>query len=124
MARNSDSNKTITIDVADALLKEERQIAPRDHTTLRELVQEGLRRVIDERRPARKPFRLRSIKPEGPGYWPILRQLVTETKVAGPRIHDAMIAAGCLAHGVTELWTADRDFSRFPALRARNACVG
>ncbi len=34
-------------------------------------------------------------------------------------------AAGrdCLAHGVTELWTADRDFSRFPALRIRNPCV-
>jgi toxin-antitoxin system PIN domain toxin len=60
---------------------------------------------------------------EGPGYWPILRQLVTETKVAGPRIHDARIAAVCLAHGVTELWTADRDFSRFPALRTRNPCV-
>jgi hypothetical protein len=28
-----------------------------------------------------------------------------------------------LAHGVTELWTADRDFSRFPALRIRNPCV-
>ena len=60
---------------------------------------------------------------EAPGYWPILRQLVTETKVAGPRIHDARIAAVCLAHGVTELWTADRDFSRFPALRTRNPCV-
>jgi len=48
---------------------------------------------------------------------------VTETKVAGPRIHDARIAAVCLAHGVTELWTADRDFSRFPALRTRNPCV-
>ena len=86
-------------------------------------MQEGLRRVIDERRPARKPFCLRSIKPEGPGYWPILRQLVTETKVAGPRIHDARIAAVCLAHGVTEPWKANRDFSRFPALRTRNLCV-
>ena len=42
-----------TIDVADSLLEEARQIAARDHTTLRELVQEGLRKVIDDRRPAR-----------------------------------------------------------------------
>jgi hypothetical protein len=26
----------------------------------------------------------------------------------------------CKVHGVTELWTADRDFSRFPGLRKRN----
>ena len=25
-----------------------------------------------------------------------------------------------IAHGVTEFWTADRDFSRFPDLVARN----
>jgi hypothetical protein len=64
------SNMKTTIDVADALLEEARQIAARDHTTLRELVQEGLRRVIDERRPAQKPFRLRSIKPGGGGFQP------------------------------------------------------
>jgi uncharacterized protein len=43
--------------------------------------------------------------------------------VFGPRVHDARIAAICLAHGVTELWTADRDFSYFPRLRTRNPLV-
>ncbi len=38
-------------------------------------------------------------------------------------VHDARIAAICLAHGVSELWTADRDFSRFPELKARNPLV-
>jgi predicted nucleic acid-binding protein len=35
-------------------------------------------------------------------------------------VHDARIAALCLSHGVYELWSGDRDFSRFPALRVRN----
>jgi predicted nucleic acid-binding protein len=34
------------------------------------------------------------------------------------------IAALCLHHGVSELWTADRDFTRFPALRTHNPLVG
>jgi hypothetical protein len=38
-------------------------------------------------------------------------------------VHDARIAALCLQHGVSELLTADRDFSRFPALRTRNPLV-
>jgi uncharacterized protein len=38
-------------------------------------------------------------------------------------VHDARIAALCLTHGVREFLTADRDFSRFPALRARNPLI-
>jgi uncharacterized protein len=45
--------------------------------------------------------------------------LVTDGKVAGPLVHEARIAALCLAHGVAEFWTLDRDFSRFPALKTR-----
>ena len=52
--------------------------------------------------------------------WSVLRTLLSEAKLAGPRVHDARIAAICLAHGVRELWTADRDYGRFPALRVRN----
>jgi hypothetical protein len=37
--------------------------------------------------------------------------------------YDARIAGVCLAHGVTEFWTADRDYTRFPALRTRNPLV-
>lgn len=61
---------------------------------------------------------------ESPGYELHLEQLVRAGAVTGPRIHDARIAALCLHHGVSELWTADRDFSRFPALRTRNPLVG
>lgn len=39
-------------------------------------------------------------------------------------VHDARLAALCLPHGVRELWIADRDFSRCPALRLRNPLMG
>ena len=57
---------------------------------------------------------------EGASYWPRLKALVSAGKIAGPRVHDARVAAICLEHGIDELWTIDRDFSRFPALRVRN----
>ena len=57
---------------------------------------------------------------EGSTHWATLRTLVTDGQVTGPLVHDARIAALCLASGVTELWTLDRDFSRFPALKTRN----
>jgi len=58
------------------------------------------------------------------GYWQKLRMLLGAGKVTGPMVHDARIAALCLLHGVTELWTADRDFSRFSDLKVRNPLVG
>ncbi len=60
---------------------------------------------------------------EGPGYWDTLRSLIVAGSIVGAKMHDARIAAVCLTHGVTELWTADRDFSRFAALRVRNPCA-
>ena len=57
---------------------------------------------------------------EGGTHWTTLRTLLTDGKVAGPLVHDARIAALCLASGVTELWSLNRDFSRFPALKTRN----
>ena len=53
-------------------------------------------------------------------HWPELRTLVLKGRVAGTLIHEARIAALCLQHGVRELWSADRDFSRFPDLQVVN----
>jgi uncharacterized protein len=53
----------------------------------------------------------------------LLQELSHQGQIKGARIHDARIAAICLQHGVTELWTADRDFSRFPKLKTRNPLV-
>jgi predicted nucleic acid-binding protein len=61
---------------------------------------------------------------EGAGYRAHLEEAVTSSRSAGPRIHDARVAALCAYHGVDELWSADRDFSRFPGLRVRNPLVG
>jgi toxin-antitoxin system PIN domain toxin len=57
---------------------------------------------------------------EADGHWPRLRDLLREGKITGPMVHDAKIAALCLHHGVRELWTVDRDFTRFPNLVIRN----
>jgi toxin-antitoxin system PIN domain toxin len=56
-------------------------------------------------------------------YWPELRTLLEVGRIAGPRIHDARIAALCVQHGVKELWSADRDFGRFPTLAVVNPLV-
>jgi toxin-antitoxin system PIN domain toxin len=61
---------------------------------------------------------------EGDGYLPQLERLAVGAQTRGGAIHDARIAAICLHHGVTELWSADRDFSRFPRLRTRNPLAG
>ena len=53
-------------------------------------------------------------------YWPQLRSLVRAGKASGPKAHDARVAAICLQHGVSELWTVDRDFSRFSGFNVRN----
>ena len=57
---------------------------------------------------------------ESEKHWLELRRLLVAGGIAGPRVHDARVAALCLQHGVRELWTADRDFSRFPQLKTVN----
>ena len=61
---------------------------------------------------------------EGEGYWATLKTLIGQARLDGPRVHDARVAALCLSHSVRELWTADRDFSLFPAVRVRNPLAG
>jgi len=60
---------------------------------------------------------------EDDAYWPVLDALVGRSGISGPSVHDARIAALCLRHGVAELLTADRDFSRFAELGTRNPLV-
>ena len=50
----------------------------------------------------------------------ILESFVRRPRVRGPIVHDARVAAICVAHGVEELLTADRDFALFPELNTRN----
>ena len=60
---------------------------------------------------------------ETESYWPELRGTLVAGQVAGPQVHDARIATLCRLHGVDELWTSDRDFSRFPGLKTTNPLV-
>jgi toxin-antitoxin system PIN domain toxin len=60
---------------------------------------------------------------ESSGYFEKLRALAAAARLKGPRIHDARIAALCLHHGISELWSADRDFSAFPQLKLHNPLV-
>jgi uncharacterized protein len=60
---------------------------------------------------------------ESEQHWSDLRALLTASRVTGARVHDARIAALCRQHGVRELWSADRDFGRFPGLDVVNPLV-
>ena len=60
---------------------------------------------------------------EAEDHWQQLRLLARSARVSGPKVHDARVAALCIANEISELWTADRDFSRFPAVKARNPLV-
>ena len=57
---------------------------------------------------------------EPDGYLAVLTKMLVESRVTGAKIHDARIAAICVAHGVRELWSADRDFGRFTGIRVTN----
>jgi hypothetical protein len=74
-----------TLEIADPLLREARKLAARERTTLRALVEQGLRRVLAEKN--RKPsFRLRKASFKGRGLrpeladagWDRLRELAYE----------------------------------------------
>ena len=54
------------------------------------------------------------------GFPAILERFVCRPRVRGPVVHDARVAAICVAHGVDELLTKDRDFALFPELKTRD----
>jgi toxin-antitoxin system PIN domain toxin len=56
---------------------------------------------------------------EGAAHREIMRRVLVSGRVTGNLVHDAHIAALLLEHGVKEIWTADRDFSRFTGLRVQ-----
>jgi len=57
---------------------------------------------------------------EGPQHMAAMRESLRAGQVSGNLVHDAHIVAVLLEHGVRELWTADRDFTRWAGLRVRN----
>jgi hypothetical protein len=60
-----------TIEISDSILREARKLASKEHTTVRALVEEGLRRIIAERK-HNVPFTLRKATFRGQGLQPDL----------------------------------------------------
>jgi toxin-antitoxin system PIN domain toxin len=52
----------------------------------------------------------------GEGHWRLFRRMVMEGEAAGDLVSDAQIAALTIEYGGV-LYSADRDFARFPGLR-------
>jgi len=78
-----------TVDIADAVVEQAKATASRDGTTVRALIEEGLRRVLEER--ANRPeFRLRKATFKGKGLqpkvhggsWERVRELIYEGRGA------------------------------------------
>lgn len=57
---------------------------------------------------------------ETPEFGRLLARFLDRPRVRGGIVHDARVAALCVAHGVEELLSRDRDFSLFEELRTRN----
>lgn len=57
---------------------------------------------------------------ETPEFGRLLARFLDRPRVRGGVVHDARVAALCVAHGIEELLTRDRDFSLFEELRTRN----
>jgi len=60
-----------TIQLPDSLLKEARKLANEEHRTLKSLMEEGLRRIVSERK-RRGSFKLRKATFKGKGLQPHL----------------------------------------------------
>lgn len=76
-----------TVEITDTLLEEVKKVAVEEHTTVRALIEEGLRRVVGERR-QRPAFRLRRASFGGQGLhadvqegsWQQIRALAYRTR--------------------------------------------
>ena len=57
------------------------------------------------------------------GHWQEMKGILSAGKIVGGAVHDARIAAICREHGVQEVWSADRDFTRVKGLTVRNPLI-
>lgn len=55
----------------------------------------------------------------GDEHWSLLKRMIVEGRASGPLVSDAELVALTIEYGGV-LYTADRDFARFPGLRWKN----
>ena len=72
-----------TVDIADSLFEEAKSLAKERGITLRELIEDGLRQTLRQRRAANAPFRLNDGSFKGKGLqkdlsWPEMRRMIYE----------------------------------------------
>jgi len=72
------SHMKTTIQIPDALLSEAKKVAAEEKTTVKALVEEGLRKVVTDRRQG-KPFKLRKVTFKGKGLQPGIKEGDWET---------------------------------------------
>ena len=77
------SQMKTTIEISDPLLAAAKELAAKENTTLRAVVETGLRRLLEEREQS-PPFRLRDGSFKGRGLQPEFRD------VGGEKIRDAL----------------------------------
>ena len=63
-----------TVDISDSLLEEARKLAGKEGTTVRALIEEGLRKTLDSRRKVGTAFQLRLVTFRGDGLLPDVRE--------------------------------------------------
>lgn len=57
---------------------------------------------------------------EEEGFWEIYRTTTSDVSVRGNLVPDAHLVALMRQHGVTTLWTHDRDFRKFDGIQVRD----
>jgi toxin-antitoxin system PIN domain toxin len=57
---------------------------------------------------------------EEEGFWEVYREITRDVPARGNMVPDAHLAALLRQHGVTVLYTNDRDFRKFDFLKLRN----
>lgn len=75
-----------TFEISDALLNEVRQVASEEDTTVRFMVEEGLRRMLKDRKKTSYPFKLKLVTFRGQGLrsglnWDLPRSLAYHTPI-------------------------------------------
>ena len=88
--------KKTTVEIAASLLEEARKVATREGTTIKALIEQGLRKMVAERRRRASAFRLRKASFKGQGLqpgiagasWERIREMATRPDAAATRIKE------------------------------------